>query len=442
MLNVHGRDLGAVFPLTAQASAHGMTIGGCDLADLAQRFGTPLYIFDEATLRFQLRSFRDEFRARYPDVLPLYASKAYVGFALLRIVRDEGYGLDVVSGGELAFARAVGYPSEMVYFHGNNKTPHELVEALSTGVGRYVVDNFSEIETLDRLAGERGVRANVVLRVSPGIDPHTHHKTTTGIVDSKFGFTIPTGQASEALQRAAAAPNLDLIGIHCHLGSPIFELEPYVEATDVVLDFVAEHRGVAGFAFREVSLGGGFAIQYLADQPPPTPAEYAEGIMRPLRAALEARRLGQPRVFIEPGRAIVGRAGVALYTAGARKEIPGVRTYVSVDGGMADNIRPALYDSRYEVAVVNRLAEPASETVTIAGKYCESGDLLAQHVALPAIEAGDLIAMPAAGAYAPAMASNYNLALKPAIVLVRDGEAKLVRRRETYDDLMRCELAD
>ena len=442
MLNVHGRDLAAVFPLTAEASDRGMRIGGCDLADLARRFGTPLYLFDEVTLRAQLRAFRDEFRARYPNLLPIYASKAYVGFALLQILREEGYGLDVVSGGELAFARTVGYPVETIYFHGNNKTPHELAEALATGIGRYVVDNFFELETLDRLAGERGIRAAVLLRVSPGIDPHTHHKTTTGIVDSKFGFTIATGDASEALRRAAAALNLDLIGIHSHLGSPIFEREPYVEATEVVLDFVAAHREVPGFRFEELSPGGGFAIQYLADQPPPTPAEYAEGILPPLRAGLEARRLGQPRVVIEPGRAIVGRAGVALYTAGARKEIPGVRTYVSVDGGMADNIRPALYDARYEVAVVNRLAEPPSETVTIAGKYCESGDLLAQHVALPPIQPGDLIAMPAAGAYAPAMASNYNLALKPAIVLVRDGEARLIRRRETYEDLMRCEYAD
>ncbi|GIW07399.1 MAG: diaminopimelate decarboxylase [Dehalococcoidia bacterium] len=442
MLNVHGRDLAAVFPLTAQASGNGMSIGGCDLADLAHRFGTPLYVFDEVTLRAQLGAFRDEFRARYPDVLPLYASKAYVGFALLRILQEEGYGLDVVSGGELAFARAVGYPVETIYFHGNNKTPHELAEALATGIGRYVVDNFYELDTLDRLAGEQGVRAKVLLRVSPGIDPHTHHKTTTGIVDSKFGFTIANGQASEALRRAAAAPNLDLIGIHSHLGSPIFEIEPYVEAIDVVLDFIAAHRDVPGFRLDELSPGGGFAIQYLADTPPPTPADYAEGILPPLCAALDGRQLGRPRLFIEPGRAIVGRAGVALYTAGARKEIPGVRTYVSVDGGMADNIRPALYDSRYEVAVVNRLAEPASETVTIAGKYCESGDLLAQNVALPAIEAGDLVAMPAAGAYAPAMASNYNMAVKPAIVLVRDGEARLIRRRETYEDLMRCELAD
>ncbi|MFN8533328.1 MAG: diaminopimelate decarboxylase [Dehalococcoidia bacterium] len=440
MLNVHGRDLAAVFPLTTEAADDGLRIGGCDVAGLVRRFGTPLYIFDETTLRSQLAGFRDEFRTRYGDVLPLYASKAYIGFALLRILREEGYGLDVVSGGELAFARAVDFPAESIYFHGNNKSPQELAEALSTGVGRYVVDNFTELETLDRLAGERGLRANVVIRVSPGIDPHTHGKTTTGIVDSKFGFTIANGQASEALKQAAAAPNLDLIGVHSHLGSPIFELEPYAEAAEVVLDFVAAHRDVAGFDFRELSPGGGFAIQYLGDVPPPTPADYAASIVPAICSALDARGLGRPRLFVEPGRAIVGRAGVAVYTVGARKDIPGVRTYVSVDGGMADNIRPALYDSQYEVAVVNRLSDPAAETITLAGKYCESGDILARDVALPRLQTGDLVAMPAAGAYAPSMASNYNLALKPAIVLVRDGEAKVIRRRETYEDLMRSEI--
>ncbi|MCL6646727.1 MAG: diaminopimelate decarboxylase [Chloroflexi bacterium] len=419
-----------------------MTIGGCDLAALARRFGTPLYLFDEITLRHQLRAFRDAFRAHYPDVLPLYAAKAYLGRALLRLVREEGYGLDVVSGGELAFARAVGYPPEMIYFHGNNKTPAELEEALAAGIGRVVVDNFVELETLDRLAGARGQRVAVVLRVSPGIDPHTHSKTTTGIVDSKFGFTIATGQASEALRQAATAPNLDLVGIHSHLGSPIFEIAPYLEALAVVLDFVAAHRDVPGFAFREISPGGGFAVQYLASTPAPTPSDYAAAIGPALCQGLEARRLGQPRLFIEPGRAIVGRAGVAIYTVGARKTIPGVRTYVSVDGGMADNIRPALYDARYEVAVVNRLAEPASEVITLAGKYCESGDILARDIALPPLQPGDLVALPVAGAYAPAMASNYNMALKPAIVLVRDGEAKLIRRRETYEDLLRFEVDD
>jgi diaminopimelate decarboxylase len=440
MLDIHGRNLADVFPLTTTATDSGLAIGGCDLESLARELGTPLYVFDEATLRAQLDGFRDAFRARYPDVLPLYASKALTGFALLRLVRQAGFGIDVVSGGELAFAKAAGFPPELIYFHGNNKTPAELGEALDAGIGRFVVDNFYELETLDRLAGERGVRANVLLRLSPSVDAHTHAKTTTGILDSKFGFTIETGQAAEALRRAGAAEHLNLVGIHAHLGSPIFELEPYEVAIDVLLDFVAEHRGVAGFAFQEFSPGGGYAIQYVEDTPPPAPADYAQAIAPHLLAALDARNLGRPRLVIEPGRSIVGRAAVALYTAGARKEIPGIRTYVSVDGGMADNIRPALYDSRYEVVVVNRRGEQPAETIALAGKYCESGDILARDVAVPRIEPGDLIAMPAAGAYAIAMASNYNMALKPAIVLVRDGQAKVIRRRETYDDLMRYEL--
>lgn len=443
MLNVHGRDLAAVFPVTAGATPHGtLTLGGCDVAGLLSRFGSPLYVFDRATLLAQMRSFRDEFASRYPDSLALYASKAYTGLALLNLVRQEGLGLDVVSSGELAIAAAAKFPMEKVYFHGNNKSPAELAEAVERGIGRIVLDNFTELEVLQEIAAARGVTQAVLLRLSPGVDPHTHGKTTTGIVDSKFGFTIPNGQASDALKHAAAAPNLQLIGLHAHLGSPIFELEPYGEAIEIVLEFASRHRDVAGFELRELSPGGGFAIQYLEDTPPPAVAEYAESIVGCYVQQLDRRGLGRPKLVIEPGRATVGRAGVALYTVGARKTIPGVRTYVSVDGGMADNIRPALYDSRYEVAVANRLNDPAEETITLAGKYCESGDILARDVILPALKAGDLIAMPAAGAYAPSMASNYNASLKPAIVLVENGSARLIRRRETYEDLLRCEIVD
>lgn len=443
MLNVHGRDLSAVFPLTASADSSGtLELGGCNVAELLREYGSPLYVFDRATLLGQMRSFRDEFASRYPDTLALYASKAYTGLALLKLVQHEGLGLDVVSSGELAIAAAAGFPLGKVYFHGNNKTPAELAEAVDRGIGRIVVDNFTELQTLQDIAAARGVRQAILLRLSPGVDPHTHGKTTTGIVDSKFGFTIPNGQASDALKIAAAAPNLDLIGLHAHLGSPIFELEPYNEGIDVVLEFADRHRDVEGFSLTEFSPGGGFAIQYLADTPPPAVAEYAESITSYLKAQLEARNLGRPRLIIEPGRATVGRAGVALYTVGARKTIPDVRTYVSVDGGMADNIRPALYDSQYEVAVANRLNDAPEEKITLAGKYCESGDILARDVTLPVLRAGDLIAMPAAGAYAPSMASNYNASLKPAIVMVENGGSKLIRRRETYEDLLRCEIDD
>ncbi|MCS7002067.1 MAG: diaminopimelate decarboxylase [Dehalococcoidia bacterium] len=442
MLSVHGRDLSGVFPRTAQAQGGVLTIGGCRVDDLARDFGTPLYVFDEATLRAQMRAYRDEFASRYPDALPIYASKAYLGLALLAMLREERYGLDVVSGGEIAFVQAAHYPRDVVYFHGNNKTPVEIREALSAGVTRFMVDNFEELEQLRWAAKDTNIRPRVLLRLSPGVDPHTHTKTTTGIVDSKFGFTIATGQADEAFARAAAAPELDFVGVHGHLGSPIFELEPYREAIDILLDVVAAHRNRDGFRFEEFSPGGGFAIQYLADKPPPTPAEYAEAIVGHLIPALDRRVLGRPKLILEPGRCIVGPAGVAIYTAGARKEIPGVRTYVSVDGGMADTIRPSLYDAKYAVAVANRLDEAPTETITLAGKYCESGDILARDVHVPRVRSGDLVAMPAAGAYAPSMASNYNMAPRPPIVLVKDGAARVIRRRETYADLLRYEQVD
>lgn len=430
-----------ILPVTAEVNADGhLAIGGCDAVELAQRFGTPLYVFDEETLRRMCRSFREEFLARHHDVRVVYACKAYIGRALAALLVEEGLGADVVSGGELAFLASVGFPPESIYFHGNNKSKTELQEALAYGVGQVVVDNFYELDVLSRLAAEAGRRQRVLLRVSPGVDPHTHAKTTTGVLDSKFGFPIATGQAEEAVRRALASSSLELAGLHFHLGSPIFELDPYREAIAIVLAFAAEMSARHGLELRELSVGGGFAVQYLPQEPPPSVGEYAEAIVSCLRAECHGRGLPLPRLSVEPGRAIVARAGVALYTVGAWKDVPGVRRYVSVDGGMADNIRPALYGARYSALVANRPLDGRRERVTVAGKFCESGDVLLWDVELPPLEPGDLLAVPAAGAYAPAMASNYNAAPRPAIVFVRNGEARLVRRRETYEDLMRCEL--
>ena len=430
----------SLFPTTAEVNAAGrLVLGGCDTVELAAEFGTPLYVFDEITLRTMCREFVGEFTSRYADTTVAYASKAFVNPALARLVHEEGLGLDVVSGGELAVARAAGVDMGTVYFHGNNKTPEELEYALDVGCGRIVVDSFYELSLLDDLAARRGVTQGIMLRLSPSVDPHTHVHTTTGILDSKFGFSIETGDSSTAIRQALRASHLDLVGLHFHLGSPIFELEPYAIAIDTVLTYLAPFRD-EGLDMREFSPGGGFAIGYVRDQLPPSVADYAEVITSAFRRRCADLGLGAPRLIVEPGRSIVGRAGVALYTVGAIKDIPTVRKYVSVDGGMGDNIRPALYGSEYEAVAASRMTDPGSEPVTLAGKYCESGDVLVRDVPMPVLEPGDLIAIPSSGAYSPSMASNYNLNARPAIVIVNEGEARLIRRRESYDDMMAMDV--
>ncbi len=434
-------DLRDIFPLTAKIEANShLFIGGCDSIDLAQRFGTPLYVFDEATLRHQCRDFLGEFRKRQPQAQVYYAAKAYLGRALAALLAEEGIGMDVVSGGELAIAKSVDFPAERIAFHGNNKSAQELREALDYGIGRIVVDNFYELALLNDIAASQGKRQKIMLRLSPGIDPHTHSHTTTGTIESKFGIPIPDGQAERALKEAMGLANIDLVGLHVHLGSPIFELEPYTLASEVIAEFASQMREQYGFEMQEYSPGGGFAIQYVPEQPAPPVSDYADVIFASLEEACKQHSLLMPVVSIEPGRSIVGRAGVALYAAGSRKEIPGVKTYVSLDGGMADNIRPAIYGSRYVGVIANKATATAKEKVTLAGKYCESGDILIQEIELPPLEPGDIVALPASGAYCLAMASNYNASQKPAIVVVSEGHANLIRKREDYEDLMRNDL--
>lgn len=429
-----------LFPFTAAVNhADHLAIGGCDAVDLAAEFGTPLYVFDEDTLRGMCREFAAEFGGRYAHSRIAYASKAFVNPAIARIVAEEGLGLDVVSAGELAVAKAVNFPPDKIYFHGNNKTPDELEFALEYGIGQIVVDSFHELSALDEIAGRRGARQDIMLRLSPGVDPHTHAATTTGILDSKFGFSIETGDAAKAIRQAIAAANLDLIGIHFHLGSPIFELEPYALGVEVVLNFLAEFKE-EGLRLEQFSPGGGFAIGYVRDEPPPAIAEYAEVITANTAKLCADLGFGEPRLVLEPGRSIVGRAGVALYTVGGIKDIPTVRKYVSLDGGMGDNIRPAIYGSEYEAVLANRMSAPPQERVTLAGKYCESGDVLVRDIAMPHIQSGDIVAIPSSGAYAPSMASNYNLNGRPAMVMVKDGAARLIRRRETFADMMQADI--
>jgi diaminopimelate decarboxylase len=431
----------ALFPLTAEISKQGhLLIGGCDVVDLANEFGTPLYLFDESTLRHKCREFKDEFCKYHPDTLVIYASKAFLNRALALMFKEEDLGLDVVSGGELSIAHSVNFPLDKVYFHGNNKTPEELNLALDWGVGRIVVDNFYELELLNRLAGERGVSQNILLRLTPGVDPHTHQYTATGTIESKFGFPVDTGQAEEAVNQALSASNLNLLGLHFHLGSPVPEVQPYELAIEIVLRFAREMNRKFGFNISEFDIGGGFAVPYTLDSKVPTIADYARAVTDKLNGLISGLGLSRPRFIIEPGRAIVGQAGVALYKVGAIKEIPGIKKYVCVDGGMSDNIRPALYGAKYEALVANKALEAERDMVTIAGKLCESGDILVKDINLAPVHSGDIIAIPVCGAYSIPMASNYNALPKPAIVMVKEGRARLIRRRETYQDMMNLDL--
>jgi len=427
-----------LFPQTTQVEKNHLVIGGCDAGELASEFGTPLYIFDEATLRGKCAEYRKGFAQRYPNSLVIYACKAFINPALAQLFKEEGLGLDVVSAGELAIAKSVDFPMAQVYFNGNNKSRQELELAIGWGVRRIVVDNSYELSLLDEVAKEAGVRQGVILRLSPGVDPHTHAHLTTGATDSKFGF--PMAQAEEALTALMSSSSFELIGVHFHIGSQIFDLSPYKQAIEIVLDFAAKMGSKHGFKLKELSTGGGLAITYTEDTPAPTIGEFAEAITATLLKKCEALGLEPPRLVMEPGRSIVGGAGVALYTVGAIKEIAGVRKYVSVDGGIADNIRPALYGAKYEAIVANKVADENLERVTVAGKFCQSGDILIQDIDLPKLEPGDIIAMPCCGAYCLSMASNYNASLKPPIVLVKDGKARLIRRRESYEDLMNCEI--
>jgi diaminopimelate decarboxylase len=430
----------ALFPLTAEVSKQGhLCISGCDVVDLAEEFGTPLYLFDESTLRHRCREFKHEFCKYHPDTLVIYASKAFLNKALALIFKEEGLGLDVVSGGELSIAHSVDFPLDKVYFHGNNKTPEELNLALGWGVGRIVVDNFYELELLDRLAGKKGSSQDILLRLTPGVDPHTHQYTTTGTIESKFGFPLATGQAEQAVNQALSASNLNLLGFHFHLGSPVSEIQPYELAMELVLAFAQGVSRKFGFDLSEFDIGGGFAFPYTLDSKVPTIGEYARALTSKLNALVSGLGLSRPRLIIEPGRAIVGQAGVALYKVGAIKDIPGIKKYVCVDGGISDNIRPALYGAKYEALVANKALKAEREVVTIAGKLCQSGDILIRDINLALVQPGDIIAIPVCGAYCIPMSSNYNAMPKPAIVMVRETRARLIRRRETYEDLIRLD---
>jgi diaminopimelate decarboxylase len=443
-------ELLELFPPGTRVDQQGrLWLGGCLASSLAQEFGTPLYVFDEATIRDRCRAYRRALARYYPgQVQVAYAGKAYLNLALAQLLALEGLSLDVVSGGELYVAVQAGFPAERIHFHGNNKSSAELVAALEAGVGRVVVDNFHELDLLEGLASERQacdelsqvVRMPIWLRLSPAVDVHTHDYRKTGLLDSKFGFPLQTDDAERALVRVVDSPSLELVGLHAHIGSQILETDPFAVAVSRLLDFAALMQAAHGFDLRELSPGGGWAVaHHEADSAVPID-RYVLTVCDAVLEGCRRHGLTLPTLVIEPGRSIIAPAAVALYRVGARKEIPGVRTYISVDGGMADNIRPALYGARYTVLAVEKADQPAEETVTIAGRFCESGDVLVRDISLPRLAAGDLLAVPAVGAYCLPMASNYNLAPRPAVVLVKEGKASLIQRRETYYDLVARDL--
>ena len=427
--------LAEVFPRDTRRDDRGtLVLGGAPVDCLVNAHGTPLYVFDEATLRAQCRAYAEPLAREYPNSLALYASKAHLDPTIAGIAAAEGLGADAVSSGEIRVALAGGMPADRIVLHGNNKLPAEIEYALDVGVGRIVVDSLDELDLIAEIAAQRaGPPAPVMLRITPGVEAHTHEYIRTGAIDSKFGLQLHSGAAEEAATRAQAASSIDLTGLHAHIGSQVLDVEPYADSLGIVLDFAAAMSERHGLVLRDISPGGGFGVSYSEADDPPAAVAFVEVIA----ATLRARRLDpEPRLLIEPGRSIVARAGVALYSVGTIKEIPGVRTYVSVDGGMADNIRPALYGAKYRALIANRLPDGAEQLVTVAGRYCESGDVLLRDIELPTLRRGDVLAVPAAGAYHMSMASNYNLVGRPATVLVRDGTARVTRPRETDADLL------
>lgn len=418
-----------------------LTIGGCDTVELAEKFGTPLFAYSEDQIRKNCRDFVSSIEENYNgNGMVLYANKAFSCKYMCRICKDEGMGLDVVSGGEIYTAKSAGFPMEKVYFHGNNKTDAELRLALESGVGRIVVDNIFELKRLDKIASEMDKKAKILFRIKPGIDAHTHSFIRTGQIDSKFGFALETGEAMQAIYEALKYDSVELVGLHCHIGSQIFDIDPFEHAAEVMLNFMAEIKAKLGIEFPELNLGGGFGIKYLESDKPKPFTEYMKRVSKVVKSECEKLGLKTPFILIEPGRSIIGAAAVTLYTAGAVKEIPDIRTYVSVDGGMTDNPRYILYQSKYEALVANKANEERREIVTLAGKCCESGDLLGESMPIQKVEAGDIIAVLSTGAYNYSMASNYNRIPRPPVVMIKNGESVLAIKGESYEDMMRNDL--
>ncbi|KON87170.1 diaminopimelate decarboxylase [Sporosarcina globispora] len=417
-----------------------LEVGGMDTVDLAGQFGTPLYVYDVALIRDRARGFKQTFDKLGIEAQVAYASKAFSTVAMVQLVDEEGLSLDVVSGGELYTALAADFPPERIHFHGNNKSREELAMALKNGVGCIVVDNFYELELLEEICESLAAKTKILLRVTPGIEAHTHDYILTGQEDSKFGFDLQNGQAETALQKALNSSWIETLGLHCHIGSQIFDTTGFILAAKKIFEKMAEWKEKHAYEPKVLNLGGGFGIRYTEDDDPIQASQYVEEIIGEVKKQAEHYSMNMPEIWIEPGRSLVGDAGTTLYQTGSRKEVPNVRNYLAVDGGMSDNIRPALYQAKYEAVLANRALDKPEETVSIAGKCCESGDMLIWDLPLPKAGEKDILAVFCTGAYGYSMANNYNRIPRPPVVFVENGESKLVVKRETYEDLLRLDL--
>ncbi len=422
-------------------SKNHLEIGGCDCVDLVNEFGTPLYVMDEGLIRENCQLYKNAMDKYYNgNGLVLYASKALCTMAICRIAQQEGLGLDVVSGGELYTAIKAGFPMDRIYFHGNNKTKEELELAIDNNIRRIVVDNRQELNHINEIASRKGKTVNVSFRIKPGIDAHTHDFIQTGQIDSKFGVALENGEALEIVTEAVKLSNINVAGLHCHIGSQIFDIKPFEEAARVMLEFIAQIKEKLGVEIEELNLGGGYGIKYTPEDDPIEYDKYIESVSKVIRNVCENKGIKLPFIVMEPGRSIVASAGITLYKIGTIKDIKGVRKYVAVDGGMGDNPRYALYQSKYDAVIANRPDAPKTEKITIAGKCCESGDLLAKDIMMPEVKEGDILAVLATGAYNYSMSSNYNRIPRPPVVLVKDGKARVIVKREDYNDIIRNDI--
>ena len=421
--------------LNINKSGH-LQIGGCDAVSLAAKYGTPLYVMDEEYIRGICREYNEILREDYGDGLICYASKAFAAKAVYEICRQEELGADVVSGCELLTALESGMSADKLYFHGNNKTPFELEMAVSAGVHAIVIDSFYEMELLEGICAAADKTVKALVRVNPGIDAHTHHFIQTTRVDSKFGFSVSDGTALDAIKKVDALKHVEFVGLHCHIGSQIFELKPFELAVEKMTDFIVKINEELNLTVYELDMGGGYGVTYTREDKPLKPGEYVKAIVKKLCACVEDKKITKPRLILEPGRSIVGEAGITLYTVGAIKDIKDVKKYISVDGGMFENPRYALYEAKYEAVLANRMNDEKTEVVTVAGKCCESGDILVESAELPAAKSGDLLAVLTTGAYNYSMAGNYNRNPVPPVVMVNKGMSDYIVRPQTYEDVM------
>lgn len=418
-----------------------LAIGKNDTVELAKEFGTPLYVLDEDLMRQNMRVYKNAIDRYYDGKgLVLYANKAFCTLHTFKVAEEEGLGSDVVSGGELYTAIKAGFPMDKIYFHGNNKTVDELKFAVDNGVGHIVVDNEYELSLLNEIAKEKGIVQNIMFRIKPGVEAHTHSFIQTGQIDSKFGVALENGEAFEMYKKANEMSNVNPDGIHCHIGSQIFDIEPFEKAAEIMMNFAGDLKDKLGLVINKLNLGGGYGIRYTDDDDPVPYDEYIKKVSVVIKDTAEKRGLDVPFLLMEPGRSIVASAGITLYTVGSIKNIKNVRKYVSIDGGMGDNPRYILYASEYTAVAANKANEPKTEKVTIAGKCCESGDLLMENVMLPKLESGDILAVLATGAYNYSMASNYNRIPRPAVVAVTGGKTKVIVKRETYEDIIKNDI--